>query len=248
MNDDNPTIRRLVFACDIVQYGRHDQFGQEVAQKDLHDVLVQASADARLDRGLWSTQDQGDGELALLPPGLDEAEVISGYFQALRNRLYHYNRTRAEQYRLRLRFAVHQGNTRLGPTGFVGLAPVYVCRILDAAEAKQAMRDHDEPDIVLIASSTIYDEVIRENQYEPRAEEFEKITVAPPDKGFREHAWIHLPSRTPPQAQASGEGKPKPDPPRTPAPGGAGDQHIGQLTINAGRASARDYHEHGDAG
>lgn len=244
MSNDNPTIRRPVFACDIVRYSRHDEFGQEEAQEALHEVLVRASADARLDREQWGTQDQGDGELVGLPPGLDEAQVIAEYFAALRNQLYQYNRKIAAPYRLRLRFAVHQGNTRYGAKGFVGDAPVHVSRILDAPEAKRALRDADDADIALIVSSTIYEEVIKQDRYEPRAKEFRKITVDLPDKGFREEAWIHLPTRTPPQA--TGDHTPEPEAPRS--PGGPGDQHItGPYTITATRAAGRDYHEHGDA-
>lgn len=249
MNDENPTIRRLVFACDIVRYGRHDEFGQGEAQSALHTVLAQAAKDARLDRGLWSTQDQGDGELAALAAGMDEARVISEYFAALRNQLYQYNRKTAPAYRLRLRFAVHQGNTRLGPTGFVGDAPVHVCRLLDGAEPKKALLKAEDADIVLIVSSSIYEEVIAQNRFEPRADEFRRVTVEHPEKAFRADAWIHLPNRIPP---SEGTAKAEPRVPMDddqrrddpPVQFGGGDQLFsGSIDIDAGWVAQRDVHE-----
>lgn len=195
MPENNPRIRRLLIDCDIERYSKRDDPGQREAQRGLIELLKNSCEDAEIDRSLWSTQPQGDGELAVLPSGLDEGKVISSIFHAMKINLYRYNQKLNDEYRIRMRVCVHQGITQIADAGVVGQATVHVDRLLNAPQAKRALADNRRADIILIVSQSIYDEVIRHYESEPRADQFEQIRVTIPDKEFDDVAWVHVPER-----------------------------------------------------
>jgi hypothetical protein len=143
-----------------------------------------------LERAHWLKQEQGDGELAVLPPGIDEAHVITALWREFREGLYRYNRHANARARLRMRVAVHEGMTYVGENGFAGTAINTVCRLRDCHEAKDALRAA-EGDQVLIASERIFHDVI--HGYDALglpAHAFVETIVDIPDKGFRAIAYI----------------------------------------------------------
>jgi hypothetical protein len=143
-----------------------------------------------LGRAHWLTQQQGDGELAVLPPGIDEAYVITGLWREFRGGLHDYNRHANAGARLRMRVAVHEGMTYLAENGFAGNAINTVCRLRDCHEAKDAL-NAASGDLVLIASDRIYQDVISGNDaFDLPASAFVETPVEMADKGFRAVAYI----------------------------------------------------------
>jgi hypothetical protein len=83
VSTSTPGIRRLCIAVDLEGYSRRDNLSQLSAQSELVQVLEQACTKAQLERTYWEKQPQGDGELALLPSGVDETRVIPDFVHEL---------------------------------------------------------------------------------------------------------------------------------------------------------------------
>ena len=193
MSDLSPGIRRLCFAVDLERYSPRDNPGQLHAQGGIVAVLEQACRNAHLDRTYWERQPTGDGELALLAPGIDEARVVADFVRELATALYQYNRHLNDGARLRLRLAIHQGITHLGATGFGGSAVVHVCRLLEGDPLKEALREHPDTDLALIVSDQLYEDIVKPAYRDLRPDSFWKVTVDHPAKGFSAPAWIYVP-------------------------------------------------------
>ena len=153
-------VRRMCVACDLEHYSPRPDSGQIEAQRAMTGLLTEAGGRGALERAQWLTQALGDGELALLPPGVDEARVITSLWRELREGLHRYNRYANEAARLRMRIAVHEGQTYIADNGFAGDAINTVCRLCDCAEIKDAL-SVTASDLVLIVSDRIFDDVIR---------------------------------------------------------------------------------------
>ena len=197
MSITSPGIRRLCMAVDLEHYSLRDNPGQVEAQRLLVQLLKEASDSAGLDRIYWDTQPTGDGEVALLPPGVDEARVIADFVHELRIALYQRNRILGADARLRLRVALHQGITHLAENGFGGSAVVVVCRLLNSRELKAALKDNPAADLVLIVSDQLYRDIVEHNYRDLRADSFTKVHVRDRAKSFEADAWIHVPTAAP---------------------------------------------------
>ncbi len=183
--------RRLLICVDMERYSRRSNVQQYEAQQDFHRLLQEAAGDVGLDRVGWTTQQAGDGELAILPRELPEARVIGRFVPELNRRLRRYNGSRLTAARIRLRVAVHQGMVHLdGANGFPGQAVVLVSRLCDAAPVRRALAAFPDAGIALVVSSDIYRDVVTEYPEEIRPERFRRIDVVHADKEFREQAWL----------------------------------------------------------
>lgn len=183
-------VRRLCIAVDLEHYSRRTDAGQIEAQRAMAKLVRDASERGALERAQWLRQERGDGELALLPPGIDEARVIVSLWRELREGLHRYNRHANVAARLRMRIAVHEGQTYIADSGFAGDAVNTVCRLCDCAEVKDAL-SATENDLVLIVSDRIYCDVIRgHDAHDLPASAFTEVTIAMPDKAFHARAFI----------------------------------------------------------
>jgi len=180
----------MCIAVDLEHYGRRPDAGQIEAQRAMTVLLRDVGERGALERAQWLTQQQGDGELALLPPGIDEAHVITALWRELREGLHRYNRHANAKARLRMRVAVHEGQTYIADNGFAGDAINTVCRLRDCAEVKDAL-SAAEGDLVLIVSDRIFCDVIRGyDAHDLPASAFAEATIVMPDKEFRARAFI----------------------------------------------------------
>ncbi|QBI53615.1 hypothetical protein [Streptomonospora litoralis] len=193
----NPGIRRLCINADVKNYSGQDDVGQLEVQRALPELLTAACERAGLDRAFWARQEQGDGELALLPPGIDEAYTISGLVRELRVGLFHYNRHRSERSRMRLRLAAHEGITYLADSGYAGDAVVTVSRLCASAAVKDALAADARADLALIVSDRVYADVVSQNVFDLFSADFTEVAVSEPAKGFAARAWVYLPGRPP---------------------------------------------------
>ncbi|MFW6642395.1 hypothetical protein ACOALZ_20420 [Nocardiopsis algeriensis] len=193
---DQPGIRRMCLAADLRGYSSRDDVGQVELQRALPAALAAASGKAGLDRAHWIRQEQGDGELALMPPGIDEAWTLAGLTRELRAWLHHYNRDRKDSARLRVRLAAHEGIVYTADNGFAGEAVVTVSRLCNAEQAKQALADNPRADLVLIVSERIYNDVVSQNIHGLLAEEFAEVEVRDRGKNFSARAWVSLPGQS----------------------------------------------------
>ncbi|GIJ40988.1 hypothetical protein [Micromonospora andamanensis] len=183
--------RRLLVCVDMERYSRRTNLQQYEAQQDFHRLLREAAAEVGMDRVGWTTQQSGDGELAILPRDIPEARVIGRFVPELNRLLRRYNVSRLPAARIRLRVAVHQGMVHLdGANGFPGQAVVLVSRLCDAEPVRRALAAFPDAGIALVVSSDIYRDVVTEYPEEIRPERFRRIDVVHAAKGFREPAWL----------------------------------------------------------
>ncbi|WP_231933393.1 hypothetical protein [Micromonospora coxensis] len=183
--------RRLLVAVDMERYSRRSNLQQYEAQQDFKQLLQMAARDVGLDRVTWTTQQAGDGELAILPRDVPEARVIGRFVPELDRRLRHHNSSRLPAARIRLRVAVHQGMVHLdGANGFPGNAVVHVCRLCEADPVRKALAAFPGAGVALVVSTEIYRDIVTEYPEQMRPERFRRVEIAHPDKDFREHAWL----------------------------------------------------------
>ncbi|WBB52312.1 hypothetical protein [Verrucosispora sp. WMMD573] len=183
--------RRLLVCVDMERYSRRTNLQQYEAQHDFHRLLREAAGDVGMDRVGWTTQQSGDGELAILPHDIPEARVIGRFVPELNRLLRRYNASRVPAARIRLRVAVHQGMVHVdGANGFPGQAVVLVSRLCDAEPVRQALAAFPEAGIALVVSADIYRDVVTEYPEELRPERFRRIDVVHASKGFQEPAWF----------------------------------------------------------
>jgi len=190
----NPAIRRL---CIGVSFGwaRARGASDRCAQTgELINVLDDACRDAPLDRALWHCQPQGDGELALLPPGVDEGYVIADFIREAGRVLYRHNQNIDQGSRLRLRIAFHQGITHIADSGYTGPAVAVICGLLDSQPLAHALIGNLSADLAVIVSQQIFEDVIQHDSYDLRAAEFVPVRIESPEEN-RTTAWIRIPGR-----------------------------------------------------
>ncbi|MGW0507312.1 hypothetical protein [Micromonospora sp. NPDC003241] len=183
--------RRMLICVDMERYSGRGNVQQYEAQQDFHRLLREAAAEVGLHREGWTTQQSGDGELAILPRELPEAYLIGRFVPELNRRLRRYNVSRLPSARIRLRIAVHQGMVHLdGANGFPGQAVVLVSRLCDAAPVRRALAAFPDAGIALVVSSDIYRDVVTEYPEQIRPDRFQRIDVRIPDKRFEAQAWL----------------------------------------------------------
>jgi class 3 adenylate cyclase len=247
----NPRIRRLCISVDVEKYSRWDSQDQKQAQDALNGILDRTCQDAGIERTAWSLQPAGDGELAVLPPAIDEARLISGFVRNLAVQLYRHNRTLNDHAAIRLRIAMHFGMTEVAGMGFAGVAPVHAARLRDSPQLREVMTANPDADFALAISQQLYDDHIGHEYPDFQVGDFRRVRVELPDKDFTADAWIYLPPPTrragasplptvPPQATAAtsrDEACPAPAAPDD--PGAAAGLNISASTLTIGNIAAR---------
>src|ERR1700683_3246237 len=86
-----PAIRRLCLAVDIVGYSGRSRSEQIDVQTRLLWTMVQACGAAGINPARCDRQDSGDGQILVLPPGIDEAKVIPDLLGGLLTALHRVN-------------------------------------------------------------------------------------------------------------------------------------------------------------
>jgi hypothetical protein len=189
-----PAQVRLCLAADVEGYSRQHNPTAEATQRRLVEVLAHARGHAGLDETQVHLQPQGDEEFAILPPGIDESHVISRFVQGLTGALGEVNRDLNATARVRLRVALHRGLMKPGASGWVGVAPVAVHRILNSGPVRAALREHTAADFVLAVPDVLFQDVLVHSYQGLPADGFRPVTITLPDHHFVEHAWLYLPA------------------------------------------------------
>jgi hypothetical protein len=189
-----PAIRRLCLVVDIESYSALDHRDQHGAQSRLAQVLTAAVRRAGVRRGLLgdgvARQDRGDGQLVLLPAGIDEATAISGLVHGLAEALVGVNRARP---RLRLRVALAQGVVQAAATGYVGKSIVDACRLVDSAALRDALARAPDRDLAVAFTDDLFRDVVIHGFGGLVGSDFRRVDVVEASKGFATAAWVSEP-------------------------------------------------------
>jgi hypothetical protein len=153
---------------------------------------------ARCDR-----QPQGDGELTVLPPGLNDRRMLRLLLVELTRELAGANAKVRPEWAARLRIGLDSGQVGLGPGGFTGDSPVTAGRLCNAQIVKDAL-SASHGDYVVVASDHLYRDVIAPAFDADPAWAFERVEVTDAGKGFHAVGWLHVPARGPAPPGASG--------------------------------------------
>ncbi|WP_067450536.1 hypothetical protein [Actinomadura macra] len=155
-------------AVDIEGFSRLDTLEQVTTQRELSAALKAAATATGFDRARWTIQVTGDGELAVLPPGIDGPRLVADYPRELALALDAANLARYRPAsrlpsapRLRVRLALHHGPVADGHLGPAGSAPIVVSRLLDLDALRAELRRQADENLALIVSPALYDDVIK---------------------------------------------------------------------------------------
>jgi hypothetical protein len=185
--------RRLCVTGDVEGYSRRDPGEHGRIQSVLVDVLDRALAAAGLAPGDCGRQEQGDGHLIVMPPGIDEPRVIRWFLRELESELGAANRHVRAEYAVRLRVALDEDVVFLEANGFGGDGVVRAHRLRDCAAAKAALAVA-RGDFIVVVSDRLYHGCVRTAFAGVPEWRFEPATATVPDKGFAEPCWIHAPA------------------------------------------------------
>jgi hypothetical protein len=190
---------RVCVAVDLEGYGQRTDEGQERAQDGLVALLDAVWADAVGATGVHR-QPNGDGEVALLGPGIG-AEVVVPVLRALEGGLRAANRRGEPGERLRLRVAAHVGPGRPARNGFAGGGVVRCCRVLGSRTLREQLRDTPGADLAVALSEPVF----AATRAALRDREFRRELVSEPTKAFRSWVWLHVGAPLPAVPGRTGE-------------------------------------------
>lgn len=179
-------------SVDIQGYGRWNAAQQQAAQRELLALLDASAGAAGMDRGRWVRQEQGDGELALVPESEPVVRLVDEFVDVLTAQLYRRNGELAPDARLRLRLAMDHGPVATdGANGWVGAAVVAVSRLVGARPLRDALTVAPEANLAVLLSARLFDDVVRPGYARVPPETFRQVPVA--EKEYREAGWLRVP-------------------------------------------------------
>jgi hypothetical protein len=151
-----PPRRRAIVGLDIEQStSRPDPVKAEfrIILYELFEAALRSAAIGPDSRG--SFMDRGDGLLVLIDPA-EQDRLVSQVVPVFGQLLAGYNAGLPPERRLRVRVVVHAGEVRDDDNGCFGEALDIACRLLDAPEAKAALKAAPGS-LLLVVSSHIHD-------------------------------------------------------------------------------------------
>ncbi|MER5944556.1 hypothetical protein ABT127_00685 [Streptomyces sp. NPDC001904] len=184
--------RRLLLSVDAKGYGGADTVRQHQFQEAIVRLLDAAAGTAGLHREAWLTQEAGDSLFAVLPEGAYEPALADAFMRSLTAGLETFNLGRQQEAWLRLRAAVHFGETSPAANGFAGSAPVAIGRIRDCAALRAALDQLPQAPLAVGLSETVFRDVVQGKAYTTlRENEFRQVPIE--EKEYRGAAWIWVP-------------------------------------------------------
>ncbi len=184
--------RRLCLIVDVEKYSGRSHRAQMRVQDGVAHALDYACERGGVRRQGCARQDRGDGQLLLLPPGVDEAKAVPGLVQGLRDMLPVLNARAAADEQIRLRAALAQGSVQRAPLGFVAWSVELASRLLDSAELRSALAESADSDMALIVSADLYSDTFATGAGGLTGSAFRPVRVDIPEKRFSSDAWISV--------------------------------------------------------
>jgi hypothetical protein len=136
----------------------------------------------------------GDGELAILPDGVHEPDVLATMLPVLAGWLRRHNRPRRTEHHLRIRVALHNGLIHVnGAAGFPGRSTVLVMRLLASTMLRDAMDSRPDVSVAAMISKRLYQEIVLNGYLGLRPEDFHRAAAEVPAKDFKATAWLYFP-------------------------------------------------------
>jgi transcriptional regulator with XRE-family HTH domain len=138
---------------------------------------------------IWSWDDRGDGLLLVVPPSVPTGRVVGRLQWRLPSVLEEHNRVSGDSDRIKLRVAVDVGPVIIDDLGIAGETLVITSRMAGTPAFKKAM-DRNTADLGLIASSFVYETVLRNYSNPAGSTDYAKVRVS--EKNSKLTAWMKL--------------------------------------------------------
>lgn len=164
MPPQESTAHYTIVAVDVARFTDPDrtEAHQRAVREGLYRVLRDAFADARVGWTICKVSDLGDGALILVPAEVPKSRLVDQLPSRLVAELLRHNAVYAARAAIQLRVAVHAGEVHHDEHGAVGQAVNLAYRLLDASEARSALRSATGV-LALIASDHFYHDVITQD-------------------------------------------------------------------------------------
>lgn len=183
-------LHRTIVVVDVAEFTdpARSMMHQQAAHEGLYKVLRSAFDESGIPLESCTVEDRGDGAMILIPAGQPTSNLADRFPDRLAAELRRYNAVLPTEGRMQLRVALHAGEVRYNKHGAVSPALNFAFRILDADEAKYALKRSSDV-VALIVSDLFYQEVIL---HDPGAqpEEYKRIPVAV--KETTTEAWLRI--------------------------------------------------------
>lgn len=190
-------LHRISVSTDIEGYSRTGPDGHSRLQNILFGAIDTALGAALGDRAeACGRQPQGDAELTVLPPGIDEGTVLRVLLAELGAALRRANAPLRDDRRVRVRVGVDAGAVGTGPGGFTGDSPISACRLRDSGVARTSLEESSGDYVVLVADRLYRDVLAPALDGDPQWS-FKGVAVTA--KNFQEMGWLHVPVHGPPR-------------------------------------------------
>ncbi len=206
MLQQRPMLHQTIVVVDVARFAdpARTTIHQRAVHEGLYNVLRGAFAEAGVDLDACVVEDRGDGALILVPPGVDKSRLADQLPSRLVAWLRRYNAVHAAEAAMQLRVVLHAGEVHQDGHGAVSQAVNFACRILEAPEAKSALRLSTGV-LALIASDTFYQDVI---VHDPAADPGSYRQVPVSVKETSTVAWLRLPDHAAAADRERQEGAP----------------------------------------
>ena len=187
---DSAAQHKTIMAVDIAGY--NDPRRTMAHRREVHEAFWGMMRTSFAESGLpWDvcfTENTGDGAMIQLPPQVAKADLVAQLPERLLAELRRHNHVYAAEAEVRLRVAVHAGEVYQGSHGTVSDANSFAFRILEAPEAKRALKQSGAV-LAWIVSNTFYHDVV---VHDPAADPLSYQRIPVEVKETATEAWLRL--------------------------------------------------------
>lgn len=184
---------RAMLGTDIVGYtdpSRRDEETRRHMRETFYTRLKESCIRSDLPWDDCAKQDQGDGALVIMPPGIPPTSLIEPLPFHLRTLIRRYNRMSAEPARMQVRVAIHFGLVYEDEHGVTGDDVTYLCRMLDSDPLRDTIVNSGA-EVAVAVSDYLYKTVVLRNPSLMDSAQFRyaksQVKVTPVD------LWLHIP-------------------------------------------------------
>jgi NTP-dependent ternary conflict system VMAP-like protein len=188
-----PMLHRTIVVVDVAGFTdpARTMVHQRAVHEGLYDVLRGAFSEVGVCLDTCMVEDRGDGAMILLPPEVDNSKLADQLPSRLVAWLRRYNAVHSAAAAVQLRVALHAGEVYQDRHGAVSEAVNIAFRILEAPEARSALRLSTSV-LALVVSDAFYRDVI---VHDPAADPGSYRRIPVTVKETSTVAWLRLPDR-----------------------------------------------------
>jgi hypothetical protein len=187
---DSAAYHKTIMALDIAGYNdpRRTTAHRLVVHDGFWNLLRTSFAEVGVPWDVLFQENTGDGAMIQLPAQVAKADLVAALPDRMLAELRRYNAVHAEEAHVQLRVAFHAGEVYQASHGTVSDATSHAFRLVEAPEAKSALKKSGAA-LALIVSDSFYQDVVRADPAADAAS-YHRIRVSV--KETKTEAWLRL--------------------------------------------------------